>query len=63
MDGVLQSLAPDLVVRGRPKGDQQPGDFWLLLPGTEKADEGGAEGSDAGMRKGPAAGFAAGPWW
>jgi hypothetical protein len=32
MDGVLQSLAPELVVRGRPRGPQQPGDFWLYVP-------------------------------
>jgi len=35
MDGVLQSLAPDLVVRGRPRGDQrEPCDFWLHFPVT-----------------------------
>lgn len=32
MDGVLQSLAPDLVVRGRSRENQQPGDFWLYVP-------------------------------
>jgi hypothetical protein len=34
-----------------------------LLPGTEKADEGGIEESDVRALKGPAAGVAAGPWW
>jgi len=38
LDGVLQSLAPDLVVRGRrsattfPDQDVQPEDFWLYVP-------------------------------
>ena len=32
MDGVLQSLAPDLIVRARPREAQpQDGDFWLYL--------------------------------
>ena len=35
MDGVLQSLAPDLIVRGRPReGQQQDGDFWLYVPAS-----------------------------
>jgi hypothetical protein len=35
MDGVLQSLAPDLIVRGRPREAlQQDGDFWLYLPAS-----------------------------
>ncbi|MBV6703227.1 pPIWI_RE module domain-containing protein [Kitasatospora aureofaciens] len=33
LDGVLQSLAPDLVVRGRPRDrKQQAEDFWLYAP-------------------------------
>jgi hypothetical protein len=33
LDGVLQSLAPDLIVRARPReAQQQPGDFWLYVP-------------------------------
>src|SRR5712691_9499544 len=35
MDGVLQSLAPDLIVRGRPReSQQQDSDFWLYLPAS-----------------------------
>lgn len=35
MDGVLQSLAPDLIVRARPReAQQQPGDFWLYVPAS-----------------------------
>jgi pPIWI_RE module N-terminal domain/RNaseH domain of pPIWI_RE/MID domain of pPIWI_RE len=35
MDGVLQSLAPDLIVRGRPReGQRQAGDFWLYVPAS-----------------------------
>ena len=35
MDGVLQSLAPDLIVRGRPReAQQQDGDFWLYVPAS-----------------------------
>jgi hypothetical protein len=33
MDGVLQSLAPDLIVRGRPSVPHAPGeDYWLYAP-------------------------------
>jgi hypothetical protein len=35
MDGVLQCLAPDLIVRGRPReAQQQDGDFWLYVPAS-----------------------------
>jgi pPIWI_RE module N-terminal domain/RNaseH domain of pPIWI_RE/MID domain of pPIWI_RE len=35
MDGILQSLAPDLIVRGRPREEQQQdGDFWLYAPAS-----------------------------